>query len=63
MHESDDKFIQIFVEKCERKDHEEELSVDGKIKLEWILGKWSGKVWTGFIWIWIETSGGLLWTR
>jgi hypothetical protein len=29
--------------------HAEELGVDGKIMLEWILRKYGGKVWTGFI--------------
>jgi len=28
------------------RDHSEELGVDGKIILKWMLGKWSGKVWT-----------------
>jgi len=32
--------------------------IDGKIILEWILGK----VWTGSIWLGTGTSGGLLWT-
>jgi hypothetical protein len=27
------------------------------------LREWDGKVWTGFIWLRIRTSGGLLWTR
>jgi hypothetical protein len=27
---------------------------------EWILGKQGGKVWTGFIWLRIGTSGGLV---
>jgi hypothetical protein len=40
------------------RDHLEVLGVDGKILLEWILGKHDGKVWTGFIWLWIGTSGG-----
>jgi len=30
--------------------------------LECILGKYGGKVWTRFIWLWIGTSGTLLWT-
>jgi hypothetical protein len=30
------------------------------IILEWILGKWGGKVLIGFIWLRIGTSGGLL---
>jgi hypothetical protein len=38
----------------------EELDVDGKIILEWILGKQNVIVWTGFIWIRIGTSGGIL---
>jgi len=41
-------------------DHSEELGVDGKIILEWILVKKGGKVWTGFIWLRAGTSGGLL---
>jgi hypothetical protein len=34
----------------------ENLGVDRKIILEWILGR----VWTRFIWLRIGTSGGLL---
>jgi hypothetical protein len=41
----------------EGRDHLEDLGVDGKIILECIIGKYSGKVWTGCIWIRIETSG------
>jgi hypothetical protein len=36
------------------------LSLDGKITLEWISGKYSGKIWTGCTWLRIGTSGGLL---
>jgi hypothetical protein len=32
-------------------DHSEDLCVDGKIILEWILGKWVWKVSAGFIWL------------
>jgi hypothetical protein len=39
------------------------LDVDGKMKLEWMLGKWGGKVWIGFIWLRIISNGGLLWTQ
>jgi hypothetical protein len=42
------------------RDHSEDLGVDGRIILEWILGKYGGKVWTGFIWLRIATSDGLL---
>jgi hypothetical protein len=31
------------------RDHLEDLDIDGKIILEWILGKWGGKLWTGCI--------------
>jgi hypothetical protein len=37
-----------------------DLGVDGKIILKCILGEYGGNVWTGFIWLWIRTSGGLL---
>jgi len=30
-------------------DKSEELDINGKITLEWILGKYRGKMWTGFI--------------
>jgi hypothetical protein len=36
------------------------LGIDGKMTLEWIFGKYGGKVWTGCIWFRIGTSGGLL---
>jgi hypothetical protein len=38
----------------------EDLGVDGEIILERILGKYCGKVWTGFTWHRTGTSGGLL---
>jgi hypothetical protein len=37
-----------------------DLVVDGRLILIWILEKWGWKAWTGFIWLKIETSGGLL---
>jgi len=36
------------------------IGVDGRIILEWILGKYDGKVWTVFIWLRIGTNDGLL---
>jgi hypothetical protein len=33
---------------------------EGKIILDWVLGKLGGRVWTGFIWLRVGTSGGLL---
>jgi hypothetical protein len=37
-----------------------DLDLDGKIILELILGKYGGKMCTGFIWFRIGTSGGIL---
>jgi hypothetical protein len=49
-----------WLENLKGRDHSEDLGIDGKIILEWILGKQGGEVWTGFIWLRIGTSGGLL---
>jgi hypothetical protein len=40
--------------------HSEDLGADGRKILEWILGRWGGKLWTGCSWLRIGTSGGLL---
>jgi hypothetical protein len=37
------------LEKQKGRDHMEDCSIDGRITLEYILGKYGGKVWTGFI--------------
>jgi hypothetical protein len=41
-------------------DHLEELSVDGKTLLEWMLEKYVEKVLIGFVWLRIRNCGGLL---
>jgi len=47
----------IFVEKnLKGKDLLDDLDVDGNIILEWVLGKWSGKLWIGFMWFRIGTK-------
>jgi hypothetical protein len=38
----------------------EDLDTGGKIILEWIFGKYGGKVWSGCIWLRMGTSGGKL---
>jgi hypothetical protein len=42
------------------KDHSEDLGVDAKIILKYILGKYGGKLWTGFIWLKTWISSGFL---
>jgi hypothetical protein len=50
----------FWLENLKGRDHFKDLGVDGKVILEWILRKRCGNVWTGFIWLRIGTSGGLL---
>ena len=40
--------------------HLEDPVVDVRIILKWIFRKWNGVAWTGWIWLRIETDGGLL---
>jgi hypothetical protein len=49
----------FLLENLKGKDHSEDIGIDGKVILEWILGKYGRKMWTGFIWLRIGTSGGL----
>jgi hypothetical protein len=44
--------------KSEGRNHSEDLGVDRKITLEWILGKWGGNVWIGCIWLRIGIMAG-----
>jgi len=48
------------LENPEGRYHSEDLGVDDRIMLEWILDKYSGKLWTGCIWFRIGTHGRLL---
>jgi hypothetical protein len=48
------------VAKPESKSFLVDLSVDGRIILKCIVKKYGVKMWTGFIWIRIKSSGGLL---
>jgi hypothetical protein len=42
------------------RDHWEDIGVGGRISISWILGRW-GLMWrTGFSWLRIGSSGGLV---
>jgi hypothetical protein len=53
-------YTKFWYGKPKGKSHYEDLDVDGRILEEWILYKWDGRVWSGFVWLRIETSGGFL---
>jgi len=44
------------------RNYPEDLGLDRRIILEWVLEKYGGKLWTGFISLRIGTGGGLLLT-
>jgi hypothetical protein len=48
------------LENLKERDLLEDLGIDGRIILNWILGKQGKRVWTGFIWLRTGTSDGFL---
>jgi hypothetical protein len=45
------------LEKLEGRNNLEDLGVDGRVVLEWIIRKYNGEAWTGCVWFRIGTSG------
>jgi hypothetical protein len=41
-------------------DHLEDQGVDGRIRSEWVLGRFVWGMWIGFDWLMTGTGGGLL---
>ena len=50
----------VFVGRPEGRNHLQDLGVDGRIILKWIITKWDVEAWAGFIWLGIGTGGGRL---
>jgi hypothetical protein len=50
----------IFVGKPEGRNNSKDLDVEGKIILKSFLEKWAENLLTGFIWLRISISGGIL---
>jgi len=41
-----------------KRDHLEDIGVDGRIILKFILKTWDGEEWTGLMWLRITTGDG-----
>jgi hypothetical protein len=63
MHGREEECIQDFGGKARRKETTSKTDVGERKILKWILEEQDGVAWTGFIWLRIGTSGGLLRTR
>jgi hypothetical protein len=60
MHQETRNEHKILIGISEGREYSKDLGVDVKIILELILGKYGGRVCTGFIWLRIETNWGFL---
>jgi len=52
----------FWLENMKGRHNSENLGIDGRIILEWILEKQGGKVWAGYIWLRIGASDGIMLT-
>jgi len=42
---------EVLCENLKKRDRLEELGIDGRILLKWVLRKWDGMAWTVFLWL------------
>jgi hypothetical protein len=50
----------FWLESLKRRDPLEVIGIDGRIILQWILGKYVWRVWNGFIWLRKGAGGKVL---
>jgi hypothetical protein len=53
------KVYKCLVGKPKGKNHLEDKGIDERMGLEWILGKLTRRVWSGFTWLRIRAGGSL----
>jgi hypothetical protein len=54
-----EKCLRVLVGNPKERDHFKDGGIDGRIGLQWILGRLAGGVWSGFTWLRIGAGGGL----
>jgi hypothetical protein len=50
----------FWLENLKIRGHSEDLGVDRRIMLDWMLGEMCGNMWTGLIWLRLQSIGRLL---
>jgi hypothetical protein len=60
IHGRDENVYKLLVRKSEGRDHLEYLGIARRIILEWILKKQGVRLWSGFMWLRMGSSYGLL---